>query len=401
MKIKVALVFGGKSTEHEISIISALQSYEWFDRDKYEVFPIYMSKDNEFYFGEKLSKIENYRNIKNILKESTKVQFVKESNRYYVRSTMQGLFSKKVNQEVDVALLVVHGTNVEDGNLTGYFHTIGLPISGPNVLSASLAMDKYISKKFLKEEGIPVLDAIVLNRNDSIDFDKLSGTIKIPAIVKAVNLGSSIGIYIAKSKDELKNKVETAFTFSENVLIERAVTNLKEINCAVLGDSSSQNLSALEEPVLNSEILSFADKYLSGGSKKSGSGKFSPSKSAPSSSKSGMASLSRKIPAEIDKKLEDEIKNLSIKIFKLLRCSGVARLDFIVDMDENKAYFNEINMPPGSLAYYLFEPVGLSKSELVDKMVDIALKQKRIEDDLNYTFESNVLSNINMSGAKK
>jgi D-alanine-D-alanine ligase len=401
MKIKVALVFGGKSTEHEISIISALQSYEWFDRNKYEVFPVYLSKENEFYFGEKLSNIENYKNLKSILKESVKVQFVKENNRYYIKSLSSGIFSKSVLQEIDVAFLVVHGTNVEDGNLTGYFHTIGLPVSGPNVLSASLAMDKYISKKFLKEEGIPVLDAIVLNRNDVINYDEIENKIKIPAIVKAVNLGSSIGIYIAKTKEELKEKIEAAFAFSENVLIERAVTNLKEINCALLGDSSKQEVSALEEPILNSDILSFADKYLSGGGKSKGGVKSNYGKTQSVNSKSGMASLSRKIPAEIDKKLEDEIKTLAVKIFKLLRCSGVARLDFIIDMDENKAYFNEINMPPGSLAYYLFEPVGISKSMLVDKIVDVALKNKRIEEDLNFTFESNVLSNISNKGSKK
>lgn len=401
MKIKVALVFGGKSTEHEISIISALQSYEWFDRNKYEVFPVYLSKENEFYFGEKLSNIENYKNLKSILKESIKVQFIKENNRYYIKSLSSGIFSKKVSQEIDVAFLVVHGTNVEDGNLTGYFHTIGLPVSGPNVLSASLAMDKYISKKFLKEEGIPVLDAIVLNRNDVINYDEIENKIKIPAIVKAVNLGSSIGIYIAKTKEELKEKIEAAFAFSENVLVERAVTNLKEINCALLGDSSKQEISALEEPILNSDILSFADKYLSGGGKNKGGVKSNYGKEKSVNSKSGMASLSRKIPAEIDKKLEDEIKTLSLKIFKLLRCSGVARLDFIIDMDENKAYFNEINMPPGSLAYYLFEPVGISKSMLVDKIVDVALKNKRIEEDLNFTFESNVLSNISSKGSKK
>ncbi len=400
MKIKVALVFGGKSTEHEISIISALQSYEWFDHNKYEVFPVYLSKDNEFYFGEDLSKIENYKNIKSLISKSIKVQFEKEGSRYYIKSIGGGLFTRRIHQEVDVAFLVVHGTNVEDGNLTGYFHTIGLPVSGPNVLSASLAMDKYVSKKFLKEEGIPVLDAILLNRHEDINYNELLQKVKLPVIVKAVNLGSSIGIYIVKKEDELQDKIEAAFAFSENVLIEKMVTNLKEINCAILGDSESISISALEEPILNNDILSFADKYLSGSKGKSGDTKISKS-SKVTNSKSGMASLSRKIPADVDKNTETEIKNLSSRIFKLLRCSGVARLDFIMDMDDNKIYFNEINMPPGSLAYYLFEPAGISKSELADRIVNIALKQKRIEDDINFTFESNVLSNINTSGTKK
>ena len=400
MKIKVALVFGGKSTEHEISIISALQSYEWFDHNKYEVFPVYLSKDNEFYFGEDLSKIENYKNIKSLISKSIKVQFEKEGSRYFIKSISSGLFARRIHKEVDVAFLVVHGTNVEDGNLTGYFHTIGLPVSGPNVLSASLAMDKYVSKKFLKEEGIPVLDAILLNRGEEIDYKELLKKIKLPIIVKAVNLGSSIGIYIVKKEDELQDKIEAAFAFSENVLIEKMVTNLKEINCAILGDSESISVSALEEPILGNDILSFADKYLSGSKGKSGDTKLSKS-SKVTNSKSGMASLSRKIPADVDKNTEMEIKNLSSKIFKLLRCSGIARLDFIMDMDDNKIYFNEINMPPGSLAYYLFEPVGISKSELADRIVNIALKQKRIEDDINFTFESNVLSNIKTSGTKK
>ena len=400
MKIKVALVFGGKSTEHEISIISALQSYEWFDHNKYEVFPVYLSKDNEFYFGEDLSKIENYKNIKSLISKSIKVQFEKEGSRYFIKSISSGLFARRIHKEVDVAFLVVHGTNVEDGNLTGYFHTIGLPVSGPNVLSASLAMDKYVSKKFLKEEGIPVLDAILLNRHEDINYDELLQKVKLPVIVKAVNLGSSIGIYIVKKEDELQDKIEAAFAFSENVLIEKMVTNLKEINCAILGDSESISVSALEEPILGNDILSFADKYLSGSKGKSGDTKLSKS-SKVTNSKSGMASLSRKIPADVDKNTEMEIKNLSSKIFKLLRCSGIARLDFIMDMDDNKIYFNEINMPPGSLAYYLFEPAGISKSELADRIVNIALKQKRIEDDINFTFESNVLSNIKTSGTKK
>ena len=390
MKIRVGLFFGGKSVEHEVSIISAIQAFNAFDLEKYDVIPVYITKSNEFYTGEAAGKIEEYRNISALIKKSTRVVMVNEGNKTKLVCYPMKKFGDSTVAEIDVAFPVVHGTNVEDGALQGYFQTSNIPYVGCDVLSSAVGMDKYVMKAVLKDNGIPVLDCVTVTAMEfAKDADAVTDNIKekigLPAIVKPINLGSSVGIKIGKDIDGLKEALDYAFGFSGRVLVERAIQELREINCSVCGDIDSAEASECEEPVGSDEILSFEDKY-TGGSK--------------SSKSSGMASLKRKIPADITEEMRNEIRKTAVKAFKCLGCSGVSRIDFMIDTAENKVYLNEINTIPGSLSFYLWEPLGVKYPELLDKMVSLALKRDRELRNLNFTFESNILAEVKLGGAK-
>ena len=408
MKLNVAVVFGGKSTEHEISIISALQAIENIDKEKYNVIPIYISKSGDFYYNKDglLLDMKNFRNQKSLISKCRNVSFVKIKNHTYIRDNNVGLFGNKIDQAIDIVFLIVHGTNVEDGNLQGYFHTLNLPIVGSDTLASAISMDKYVMKEYWKAIGIPVIDGIRFDKNDfnNIDYivDKVEKELKYPVIVKPVNLGSSIGIKKGYNRESLIEALELAFTFTDIVLVEKAITNMREINCAVIGDKFECETSELEEPFGNDEILSFTDKYMSGGGSKGEkgakgitsnklSGVSSGAKNGSAGAKSGMANLKRRIPAELDTEKANKIREFAIKAFKYMGCSGVARIDFIIDKDTDIIYANEINAIPGSLSYYLFEPKGIKFTELIDKLIKISIDNYKREERLNYTFDSSVL----------
>lgn len=398
MKIKVAVFFGGKSVEHEVSVVSALQAMQAMNEDKYEVIPVYMPKTGGvFYSGSILRETEAYRDIPSLLSHAAQVCFSAEGERIFMTSApgSVGLFGKKIRTEIDVAFPVVHGTNVEDGNLAGFLHTLGLPAVGCDVLSAALGMDKYASKILLRDAGIPVLDCVHLTsteydaaREDTVT--RIEEQIGYPVIVKPVNLGSSVGVAFAKDRDEAEQALDEAFSYARRVIVEHAVTELREINCAVLGDWHGTIASECEEPLNAGKLLSYENKYLeNGGGKKGGS------------KSSGMASLKRRIPADIPAETREMIQKTAQKAFGVLGCSGVARIDFLMDGSDGKIYLNEINTIPGSLAFYLFEPIGIPFSELADRLIETALRSKRDEDDITYSFDTNLLSGVGAFHGKK
>ena len=389
MKIAVAVLFGGKSVEHEVSVISAVQAMNSLNADKYDVIPVYMTKSGgEFYSSGLMTDTESFKDIPSLISRSERVVFIKKDERTYIAEVKKGIVSGRHQRPVDVVLPVVHGTNVEDGSLAGFFRIYGVPFAGCDILSSAVGMDKYATKVILRDAGIKVLDCICFSKNDYGHFDSVSERIEdsvgYPAIIKPVNLGSSVGISKVRDKSELEDALDLAFRFSDRVLAERAVENIREINCAVIGDRFECIASECEEPLGRSDILSYEDKYMGGGSK-------TPSKS------SGMAGLSRRIPAEIPDTLRTEIRELSVKAFCALGCSGVSRIDYIIDADTGELFLNEINTIPGSLAFYLFEPAGIKYPELLDRLISIALKHKREEDSLAFSFETNILS---LSGGK-
>lgn len=392
MKIKVAVLFGGKSTEHEISIISAIQAIGYLNKEKYDVIPVYVTKDNIMYVGDKIGKIESYTNLNELLKDSQRVIFVKDEGKVKMLKYPFKAFSKGLIDTIDVFFPIVHGTNVEDGTLQGYCKMFDLPYVGCDVLSSAVGMDKYVMKTVLKDNGIPVLDCKVFNSKEyDEDSDKVVSKIEAafpyPVIVKPIDLGSSIGISKAKSRDELSDSLENAFQFAHKILVEPAVQNLKEINCAVLGDYTDATASECEQPVNSDEILTFDEKYLGGSKQKTGGSK-------------GMASLSRKIPADITDEQRSTIRDLAVKAFKVLGCNGVSRIDFMMDTQTGKIWLNEINTIPGSLSFYLWEPIGVPYTKLLDEMIALALKRNREENSLTYTFKSNVLEGVKLGGTK-
>ena len=400
MKLKLAVLFGGKSTEHEISIISAIQAIGYMNREKYDIIPVYISKDNDFYVGDDVDKIEEYTHMQDLIKKSTKVIWVKDGNKVNLVRYPMKKFGNNVITSVDIAFPIVHGTNVEDGVLTGFLQTLGLPVVGCDVLSSAVGMNKYVMKTVLKDNGISVLDCKVYTWTDNEKQDELIANIeanfKYPVIIKPINLGSSIGISKAGNREELVESLELAFEFSKKILVEPAIVKLKEINCSVLGDSDEAEASECEEPINTDEILSFEDKYIGGnGAKgaKTGGAKASGSK--------GMASLKRKIPAEITDEQRTFIRKMAVDAFKCLGCSGVSRIDFMLDEETGKIYLNEINTIPGSLAFYLWEPLGKKYSQLLDDMIDIAIKQDRESHKIVFSFDTNVLEGVHLGGGAK
>lgn len=394
MKIKIAVLFGGKSVEHEISIISAVQAMRSLNREKYEIIPVYITKNNEMYTGDDLFSIEEYTNFPSLINKCTRVTFAVSGNRTQLVKCSTKLFEKNLVSEIDLAFPIVHGTNCEDGTLHGFLKMFNLPLVGCDVTASAVGMDKYIMKTVFRDNAIPVLDCRCFTRaqyeqSPESAIEKTEKSIEYPVIVKPVNLGSSVGIKKASDRNELAEALENAFNFAGKVLVEKAVQNLKEINCSVLGDCDEAEASECEEPVNSDEILSYEDKYISGGKGGSKSG-----------GSKGMASLKRKIPADISRDEREYVRSLAVKAFKCMNCNGVVRIDFMMDTESRKIYLNEINTIPGSLAFYLWEPLGIKYPELLDKMIQIALKRHREESEISYAFDTNVLEGMTFGGAK-
>ena len=389
MRLKLAVFFGGKSVEHEISVITALQAVAALDSEKYDVLPVYITKDNAFYIGGDVGKIEAYRDIPALLKKSRQVVPARLGGKAVLLRAAKG----KVLAQLDCAFPIVHGTNVEDGTLQGLLRLLGVPFVGCDVTASALGMDKFAQKCVFQCAGIPVLDCVAVQAAQ-YDMDPDAALAKIealgyPVVVKPVNLGSSVGISKAGGREALEKALELAFRFAQRVLIEPAVQNLREINCAVLGDADEARASVCEEPLNADEILSYENKYLAGGKSKT-----------PQAGK-GMASLDRKIPAGIPEALAAKIQNLAVTAFQALDCNGVARIDFLMDGATGAVWLNEINTIPGSLSFYLWEASGLPYPKLLDEMVALAFRRQRGQEDLLFSFDTNVLANANLGGAKK
>ena len=387
MKIKIGVFFGGKSVEHEVSVISAMQAIAALNKEKYHPIPIYIAKDGVMYTGEKMDDIEFYKQLDSNLKKADKITLISDGGKTTIIKTESKLFSKTKLDIIDVAFPVVHGTNAEDGSLQGFLELLGVPYVGCDVLSSALGMDKYIAKILLKDNGIPVLDCVCF---DAIQFEnkkeellKEIYSLGLPVIIKPSNLGSSVGIKKAETLESVYDAVNEAFLFAPRVLVEHAVENLREINCSVLGDYQKAGASLCEEPVINDDILSYSDKYLTG-----------------NKSSKGMQSTKRLLPAPIPKEQEEKIKQLAIKTFQTLGCSGVARIDFLMNDKSGEIWVNEINTIPGSLSFYLWEPLGITFDLLCEQLINLALKRAREKNKLNFTFQTNLLQNINFKGKK-
>ena len=391
MKINLAVIFGGSSVEHEVSVISAVQAMHSLDKEKYEIYPVYITKKNEFYTGHVLFDIENYKDMDLLLRNAKRVIFTKDKSDAYLECYPARIFGKNKIARIDVALPIVHGTNVEDGILQGYLETLEIPYAGCDVLSSAVCMDKYVMKIMLKEAGVNVLPGFCFRTKDfDMDpagiLDKIELEIGYPAIVKPVNLGSSVGIKVAYDRQGLEAALENAASYAGRILVERAITNLREINCSVLGDYMTARPSVCEEPLTGGEILSYADKYMSGGKSTKGS--------------EGMSSAQRKIPAELTDEQRETIENMAVKTFRVLGCAGVSRIDCMIDNDTGEIFVNEINTIPGSLSFYLWEPTGVPYNELLDELIDIAVKRDREKKELSFSYDTNLLSFNSLSGLK-
>lgn len=390
MKIKVGVIFGGKSVEHEVSIISGIQAINNMDTEKYDIIPIYLSKENKMYVGPMICEVKNYKDISHLITNSQRVVMVNNNDKVDLIKYPMKKLGNNLFDSLDVVFPIVHGTNVEDGSLQGYLKVLDIPFVGCNVIASSVGMDKYVMKTVLKDNHIPVLDCLRINDFEYInDNDKVINNVleqlELPVIVKPINLGSSVGIKVARKKEELIECIEYAFNFSKQILVEKAITNLKEINCSVLGNIKDCKASECEEPISTGEILSYEDKYTSNQGKTKGS--------------KGMSSLDRKLPADIDQETKDIIQKYAIDTFKALNCNGVVRIDFMIDLDSNEVYVNEINTIPGSLAFYLWEATGIKYKEMLSELIDLSFIRQREENNLSFSYDTNILEGF--SGGSK
>lgn len=391
MKTNVAVFYGCRTVEHEVSIISAVQAMRAINRDKYDITPVYVNKEGEMYTGDCLFTIEEYRNLPELFKKCKKVYFMRENGNVVMKNVEQKLFSKNTGTVIDVAFPIVHGTNCEDGTIQGYLEYLNLPYVGCDIISSAVGMDKAVFKDVLKNAGLPVLDCITFRAREYVAekqaiCDKIKAEIGFPLIVKPVNLGSSVGITKVNNENELDDALMLAISFADKVLVEKAITSLREINCSVLGNPDECEASVCEEPFMNDEILSYEDKYLNNAKKGGGQSK-------------GMASLSRKIPADLSPEKAKEIRTLACKIFKAIGASGVVRIDFMIDTATDTVYANEINTIPGSLAFYLWEATGVKYPDLIDRLIELAFKRQRNRENITYTIDTNILSGVSF-GAK-
>ncbi len=382
MKIRVGVIFGGETVEHEVSIISAVQAMNNMDNEKYDIIPIYIDKDRTWYTGKMLSDIEIYKDMDLLKRYAKQVTLCKKNGNFYLVNT-KGLFRRDV-YELDIAFPIVHGINVEDGTLQGYLDTIGIPYVGSRVIGAALGQDKVIMKQIFENANIPIVpytwffdSEYYENKDDIVKKIKKLG---FPVIVKPANLGSSIGISIANDIESLDKCICDAIQYDVKIVVEKVIKDMVEVNCSVLGNYEHQEVGVLEEVIGNDEILSYRDKYL-------GQGKTKGSK--------GMISANRIIPAQISEEMTTNIKETSKSVFKVLNLSGVCRIDYLVDKNNNKFYVNEPNTIPGSLSFYLWEPVEKPYSVLLDDMINIAIKDYKKRNNKIYSFDSNILSNYN------
>lgn len=380
MKTNIGVFFGGCSTEHEISVISASQAMSAIDRSVYDVTPVYITKQGRWYTGEALFDVKNYRDVPSLLAKCTEVYMKPVKGDFNLYINRRKMFGSDIAAKLDVAIPVLHGSYGEDGTFEGVLDAIGIPYAGCDVLASANGMDKITMKMILQACNVPVVDYVwFTDRQWSADRDGMlklvESSLGYPVIVKPANLGSSVGIGRAANRERLMECIDEAEKYSSRIIVEHMVDNLHEVNCSVLGDCDDYITSVCEEPIKSGEILSYEDKYMGG------------TKGA-----KGMQASQKRIPADLPKEVSDRIRFLAGETFRVLSCHGVSRVDIIMDADNGNIYVNEINTIPGSLSFYLWEASGISFDKLMDRLVKLALKRERERGMKIKSYDQNIFS---------
>lgn len=407
-KLNVGVVFGGVSPEHEVSVISSLQAIHALDRNRFDPVPIYIAKDGTWYTGDVLLDVDAFRDVDQLRRRATpvRVDAGTAGSLLLLEKKRGGLFSGRPREvRVDVVFLGLHGGSGEDGGLQGLCETFNVAYTGSTILGSALGMDKVLSKYVCRDQDIPIVDFVAFRESQWAHheeewLDRCEEELGYPVVVKPARLGSSIGIAMVEDRDELDRAVEEALRYDQKVVVEHAVRELTEINCAVLGSADEAVASALEQPVRTEgeELLTFQEKYMrdeEGGPKGARSG----AKRA-SDGPAGMASLDRIIPAPIEVETAERIRAMAVRVFQLFECGGVARIDFMIDGADGSVYFNEINTIPGSFSFYLWDPAGVPFDELVARMIDLARARHRERNSRVRTYDVNLLSEKSLQGIK-
>ena len=380
-KIQLGVIYGSRSCEREVAIISAVQLMNHVDTEKYDVIPVYISEQGMWYTGEALRDISAYTPFNPDRKGIKQVHLDVTAGSGALMATRpgKGLFghpTQVVAARLEVCVIVMHGLNGEDGTLQGMLELANLPYTSTGVAGSAIGMDKIMMKQFFRGAGdLPVLPDCWFSRSM---WEKDRDAV----LVKPANLGSSIGVSRADDREGLVDSLELAFDYDRRVLVEKGLDKPIELNCSVLGYDDEVEASPIEMPISAEKFLDFKEKYLaSGGSK-------------------GMASLHRILPAPIPDELKEKIQALSRRIFRMLDCKGVVRIDYMWDRNSDNIYITEINTIPGSLAFYLWENAGVKYTRLIDRLVDCARKAHEDKNLRNYAYTSDILRSVSLGGTK-
>ena len=398
MKITVGVLFGGRSVENEISVVTASQVMESMDREKYEIVPIYIAKTGKWYTGRELLDLKRYKDMPSLFRDCTEVYFKSIYGDRNLYSNGGFLGREKVVARIDTILPTLHGTNCEDGTLQGVLEVIGIPYVGCNTFASANGMDKISMKQILRDSGISVVDFVWFtdkewDHSHKETVEKIEKSLAYPVIVKPANSGSSVGISPAHNEQELVDAIDNAAQFTTRIIVERMLSNLKEVNCSVMGDYYNCKASECEVPLRSGEILSYSDKYQGGGAKGAKGAKCGAKMSAGSKLGSkGMSSLKRELPARIPADVTALVKDYAIRTFKTLGCEGLARVDLMIDQDDNRVYVNEINTIPGSLSSYLWDYTGIPFSEVIDTLIARSFERAREESFKVVDFGGNIFA---------
>jgi len=389
--IKVGVFFGGRSVEHEVSVITAQQAMAAMPAGRLTPVPIYIAKSGAWYTGAPLLELERYRDIDRLIAASTRVTMHPEpgsGGELVETGSRRGLLGGGPRDvaRFDVALPLIHGSNGEDGTLQGLLELAGVAYCGCGVAAAAVSMDKRLARTALRGAGVPVLDDVAVSRSQWRDgADAMCARLEVhpgyPMYVKPRNLGSSIGVARVADRSHLLEALDLAFRYDADVLAEPALEGIVEINCSVLGAGDDVRVSVCEQPV-SSGTLSYADKYLSGGKGKS-------SAKAPAA---GMKSAQRIIPAPIPDGLTARIQEAAAAGFRAIGAAGVTRVDFLVEPARDSFVVNELNTVPGSLAFYLWEASGLRFEDLLIRLVELGIARHRERRETTFSIDTWLLS---------
>lgn len=382
MKLKIGVIFGGKSLEHEISIITALQAMDNIDTDKYEVIPIYITKDLVWYSSGCLRYIDSFNNYNLIERYATKVNLVNKNNRFILQTT--GLIKRELT-ELHLIIPLVHGRGIEDGTIQGYLQLVGIPYVSNNIYSSVICQDKIFTKQLLIQNDIPTVKYTWFfdneyNKNKEELFKKID-KLSYPLIIKPATLGSSIGIITVKRKEELDTAINEALKYDRKIIIEEKIENLIEYHISILKTNDKLYTSSIEEIETKLDYLDYTDKcnlenYLNG-------------------------NIVRNNPANIPEKVQDEIQTLAKKTTNLLNNTGLSRIDFLYDKNKNKLYIDEINSIPSGLSHHLWEEVNISYKELLNIMIDDAIKNVDKDSKMITTMDMDILKGLNNNDIKE
>ena len=366
--------------EHDISIITAhIPIIETLlASQKFDVWPVYIAKDGSWYSNKKMNDLAYFKQpeFEEQLQREKRIQLSFDEGLSIV---WPGVLSKSVH--IDVVFPSMHGTFGEDGSLMGLLRMAGVPYVGCDMTSSAIAMDKVLTKQVLAQEGIPLVPSTWFTKKEWEDEKesvlKRISKLKFPLFVKPAHLGSSIGITKVKTESELQNALEVGIHYDDKILVEEGVQNLIEVTLPIMGDDVPRP-ALVERPLNKGELFDFDGKYMHGGKKGAGAN-----------------SAYSEIPANIGEKLTAQITELGKKVYEIIGCSGIARVDFLIDSVTKNVYVIEVNTMPGSLYHHNWKKAGVSDTELVLWLVRMAEDRFKAQANTNFTFRSDILNKIN------